>query len=92
MKVLTLTSPRLPPSFPHSVNSKPEPMSKSGGNQPVDRYLRRQVLGEGTYGVVYKATDTKVNQSDSKPFPNSIFIRFSIPHLFDSFAYRQVRP
>ncbi|CAA7030295.1 unnamed protein product [Microthlaspi erraticum] len=38
-------------------------MSKSGGNQPVDRYLRRQVLGEGTYGVVYKATDTKTGKT-----------------------------
>ena len=57
-------------------------MSKSGGNQPVDRYLRRQVLGEGTYGVVYKATDTKVIQStQSNPFPNSISIR--IPYVFD---------
>ncbi|KAL8463678.1 hypothetical protein ACS0TY_034363 [Phlomoides rotata] len=25
----------------------------------ADRYLKRQVLGEGTYGVVYKVTDTK---------------------------------
>lgn len=53
-------------------------MSKSGGNQPVDRYLRRQVLGEGTYGVVYKATDTKVIQS--KPLPqfdfNFLCVRF----------------
>ncbi|RVW33996.1 hypothetical protein CK203_044015 [Vitis vinifera] len=24
----------------------------------ADRYLKRQVLGEGTYGVVYKAFDT----------------------------------
>ncbi|CAI9300379.1 unnamed protein product [Lactuca saligna] len=26
----------------------------------VDRYLKREVLGEGTYGVVYKVIDTKV--------------------------------
>lgn len=26
----------------------------------ADRYLKAEVLGEGTYGVVYKATDTKV--------------------------------
>ncbi|CAA0319934.1 unnamed protein product [Arabidopsis thaliana] len=38
-------------------------MSKSGDNQPVDRYLRRQILGEGTYGVVYKATDTKTGKT-----------------------------
>jgi len=45
-------------------------MSKSGDNQPVDRYLRRQILGEGTYGVVYKATDTKVK---SKTLPDFVF-------------------
>lgn len=26
----------------------------------ADRYLKRELLGEGTYGVVFKAIDTKV--------------------------------
>lgn len=31
----------------------------------ADRYLKREVLGEGTYGVVSKAIDTKVRISFS---------------------------
>lgn len=26
----------------------------------ADRYLKQETLGQGTYGVVFKATDTKV--------------------------------
>jgi cyclin-dependent kinase 7 len=29
----------------------------------VDRYLKKEVLGEGTYGVVFKATDTQTGQT-----------------------------
>lgn len=29
----------------------------------ADRYLKQEVLGQGTYGVVFKATDTKVPKS-----------------------------
>ena len=32
----------------------------------ADRYLKREVLGEGTYGVVYKAIDTHVIPQDCR--------------------------
>ncbi|TVU19260.1 hypothetical protein EJB05_35399 [Eragrostis curvula] len=35
----------------------------SGGKLVVDRYRKREVLGEGTYGIVFKATDTKTGQT-----------------------------
>uniref|UniRef100_A0A7N0UFN7 Protein kinase domain-containing protein n=1 Tax=Kalanchoe fedtschenkoi TaxID=63787 RepID=A0A7N0UFN7_KALFE len=38
-------------------------MAESDGSKKVaDRYLKREVLGEGTYGVVFKAIDTKTGQ------------------------------
>lgn len=40
----------------------------------ADRYLRREVLGEGTYGVVYKAIDTKVNPNYTNLLSCCIFI------------------
>jgi serine/threonine protein kinase len=35
----------------------------AGTKRVADRYLKREVLGEGTYGVVFKAIDTKVSPS-----------------------------
>lgn len=35
-------------------------MSEVDMKKVADRYLKREVLGEGTYGVVYKAIDTQV--------------------------------
>lgn len=37
----------------------------------ADRYLKREKLGEGTYGVVFKAIDTKVS---SERFLLEIFL------------------
>ncbi|KAJ3683830.1 hypothetical protein LUZ60_014057 [Juncus effusus] len=38
---------------------------ESGNSQKLvaDRYLKREVLGEGTYGVVFKAIDTQTGQT-----------------------------
>ena len=41
----------------------------------ADRYLKREVLGEGTYGVVYKAIDTKVKALPFL-FSRGIFVKF----------------
>ncbi|KAJ4838989.1 Cyclin-dependent kinase D-1 [Turnera subulata] len=39
-------------------------MSESDPEKKVaDRYLKRETLGEGTYGVVYKAIDTETGQT-----------------------------
>ncbi|KAL5202371.1 hypothetical protein ABZP36_013323 [Zizania latifolia] len=35
----------------------------AGVKRVVDRYLKREVLGEGTYGVVFKAIDTKTGNT-----------------------------
>ena len=41
----------------------------AGAKRVADRYLKREVLGEGTYGVVFKAIDTKVGPSLPPPLP-----------------------
>jgi cyclin-dependent kinase 7 len=41
----------------------------AGAKRVADRYLKREVLGEGTYGVVFKAIDTKVAPSLPLPAP-----------------------
>lgn len=43
----------------------------------ADRYLKREVLGEGTYGVVFKAIDTQVRLCPALYF----FFPFTILHL-----------
>nr|BAJ86150.1 predicted protein [Hordeum vulgare subsp. vulgare] len=35
----------------------------AGEKRVTDRYLKREVLGEGTYGVVFKAIDTKTGET-----------------------------
>lgn len=44
----------------------------------ADRYLKREVLGEGTYGVVFKAIDTKVGWNPPVPFSAPLFNYFSV--------------
>lgn len=46
----------------------------------ADRYLKREVLGEGTYGVVFKAIDTKVPYLST--FQNCKFLCFLFTFVF----------
>jgi cyclin-dependent kinase 7 len=39
----------------------------SAGKLLVNRYLKGEIVGEGTYGIVNKAIDTKV-----RPLPTSL--------------------
>ncbi|KAJ8638480.1 hypothetical protein MRB53_012747 [Persea americana] len=44
--------------------AEPNPAADPTQSKRVaDRYLKREVLGEGTYGVVFKAIDTKTGQT-----------------------------
>jgi len=52
-------------------NSNPNVSDDKGEKIVADRYLKKELLGEGTYGVVFKALDTKVFQLS--PFLSSLF-------------------
>jgi len=41
-------------------NSNPNVSDDKGEKIVADRYLKKELLGEGTYGVVFKALDAKV--------------------------------
>lgn len=47
----------------------------------ADRYLKREVLGEGTYGVVFKAIDTKV------PISINVYLLVSRQLSFSTILY-----
>ncbi|MQM09444.1 hypothetical protein Taro_042309 [Colocasia esculenta] len=49
------------PTFPPSAAATEEDLGNS--KRVADRYLKREALGEGTYGVVFKAIDTKTGQT-----------------------------
>lgn len=56
----------------------------------ADRYLKREVLGEGTYGVVYKAIDTKVGNSNSVEFVHLLVLWLSRLTLLTYMNYLQI--
>lgn len=48
-----------------NLNLNPNNVEEEKGGEKIvaDRYLKKELLGEGTYGVVFKALDTKTGQT-----------------------------
>lgn len=59
----------------------PNPAAAAEEKLVAERYLKREILGEGTYGVVFKAIDTKVSGSRRPLVPQSGFV-ISVPRVF----------
>lgn len=57
----------------------------------ADRYLKREVLGEGTYGVVSKAIDTKVRISFSYWLNIGFRSRFEFPLVAEEMEEKRKR-
>jgi len=58
----------------------------AGGKLLANRYQKGEVLGEGTYGVVFKAIDTKVPFPHQSPKPSLSDLRAATKSRIRAFA------
>lgn len=88
MTAATASSSHLNPSSKGGGSVSGSGDEDKGEKIVADRYLKKEILGEGTYGVVFKALDTKVPTFNDHPiFSIFYFLFFVYPIQFHSIEF-----